>query len=211
MNLKEISHFELINICCQKSQNRDAWIEFCSRYDKHIWLVVFRECIDKDVFVNYSLSKQVVGDLVQEVYMKLVDNDRKALRNFQGAHKNSIYLYLGTIAKNAVRNYLVKMSAQKRPTIESSLNDSVLVSNDGDKVTVIEQLESKQNSVEDKIKLKILKEEIDEILDKYLKGRTKLRNKIIFKLHFYEGLTAEEIVTQLNFEISESRVINLIS
>ncbi|MBC8184229.1 sigma-70 family RNA polymerase sigma factor [candidate division KSB1 bacterium] len=211
MKVKEISHFELVNLCCQESQNRNAWIEFCSRYDEHIWSVVFRECEEKNIFNNFSLSKQVVKDLVQEVYMKLVDNEKKALRDFQGAYKNSIYLYLGTIAKNVVRNYFVKMGAQKRPQIYGSLDDVVVVSDDGEKIHVIDQIESKQHNVEDKLKLKILEEEIDEILDKFLRGRTKQRNKIVFKLHFYEGLTAEEISTQFNFEISESRVINLIS
>ncbi len=201
----------LVNLCCQESQNRNAWIEFCSRYDEHIWSVVFRECKEKNIFENFSLSKQVVGDLVQEVYVRLIDKEKKALKNFQGAYKNSIYLYLGTIAKNVVRNYLVKMSAQKRPTINSSLDDIVVVSDEGGKISVVDLVESKQNHVEDKLNLENLEEEIEKILDNSLSGRTKRRNKIIFKLHFYDGLTAEEIIAQFNYKISESRVVNLIS
>jgi len=106
MKLKEISHSELVNLCSQESKDRYAWIEFCSRFDQHIWSVINRECREKNIFENFSQPKQVMNDLVQEVYVKLIEKDKKALRDFQGRYENSIFLYLGTIAKNVVRNHL---------------------------------------------------------------------------------------------------------
>ena len=173
MKVKEISHSELVELCSQGTENRNVWIEFCSRFDQHIWSVVYRECEGKIIFEKFSQSSQVVQDLVQEVYLKLLDKDCKALRTFHGAYKNSIYLYLGTIAKNVVRNYLIKKSAKKRPPISSSMNDVVMVSDTGDEIHVIDQIESNQDGVEDKFSLEFLQQEIDEILDKFLKGKQK--------------------------------------
>jgi RNA polymerase sigma factor (sigma-70 family) len=211
MKLKEISHSELVDLCSQESSDRNAWTEFCSRYDLHIWTVITRECKEKNMFENFSQSKQAVNDLVQEVYVKLVDKDNKALKEFHGRYENSIYLYLGTIAKNVVRNHVVKMGAQKRPPISSSLNDTVMISADGDEIQIADQIESKQDNIEEKISIEMLQKEIDNILEKFLKGRTKTRNKIIFKLNFYEGYTAQEIVSHFNYEMSESRVNNILT
>jgi len=103
------------------------------------------------------------------------------------------------------------MGAKKRPPISSSLNDPVAISGDGDKIIIADQIESKQNYIEDKFSVEMLQEEIEEILEIYLKGRTKTRNKLIFKLNFYEGFTAQEIASHFGFEISESRINNLLT
>ncbi len=209
MNTKKLNNIELIKLCARESWNRQAWLEFYSRFDERIWLVVYRNCKTLGLHKLDSQFKMTVEDLVQEVYAKLTDNNCKALTNFKGASENSIYAYLGVIARNVVKNYLISINAQKRSLPEKSLDDILMITENGQMIFVKDVIKSPYSDVEDEFSVVILKEEIDAILDKILKSKDKDRNKLIFKLYFYEGFSAEEIALQFNFGISSKRISNL--
>jgi len=207
MSLKNLSNTQVIQLCACDPTNRNAWSEFYNRFDDRIWAVVYRECREKQVAAKPQQFDQIVQDLVQDVYLRLVEKKCQALRDFQGASENSIYTYLGIIARNIVRNYLVKMKAQKRPLINKSIDDILSTSRDQ-----IQKDESKLVYVngEEGFSVEILKEEIDEILERCLAGQDKERNKIIFKLYLYEDFSPEEIASQLESSLSEKRIRNII-
>ncbi len=208
VNLKELTNTELVKLCAQNTMNRELWDEFYARFDERIWLCVYRECHDKKITTNKRELKLVVKDLVQEVYVKLVTKNCKALREFQGVSENSIYSYLGMITKNVVRNYVIQKSAKKRPQITESLDEMLNAA--------AERLEkdrfiSVDRGYEDDLSFAIMKQAIDLILDRQLKGADAARNKVIFKLFLYEGLSPQEIADQLAFPLSEKRIRNIIT
>lgn len=205
---KELTNTELIKLCAHNTRSRELWDEFCARFDERIWLCVYRECRDKKITSNKNEFKLIVQDLVQDVYEKLVAKNCKALLEFQGASENSIYAYLGMIAKNVVRNYLIQKSAKKRPQIAESLDEML--------TSAPERLEKDRLKFidignQDDFSFEILREEIEMILDRLLKGADGERNKIIFKLFLYEDLSPEEIAAQLAFPLSEKRIRNIIT
>lgn len=201
MNVKKLTNNELVNLCAQNPRNRSAWLEFYSRFDERIWLVICRECKEKGLYENTPQFHQIVQDLVQDVYVKLVEKNCKALKAFVGVSENSIFTYIGIIAKNVVRNYLIKRGAQKRPSIKKTIDEALLS----------QDLEYAFATVEEEFTLEIRKEEIEHILENSIKGRDKERNKLIFNLYFYEGFSPEEIAAQFDFALSAKRIGNIIS
>lgn len=211
MNIKKLNNNELIKLCARESWNRNAWLEFYSRFDERIWLVVYRNYKTLGLHKRDSQFQMTVEDLVQEVYARLTDNNCKALKEFKGASENSIYAYLAVIARNVVKNYFISINAQKRSLHEKSLDDVLTITEDGQKIFVKDVIKSPYSDVEDEFAVVILKEDIDDILDKILKNKDKDRNKLIFKLYFYEGFSVEEIASQFNFGLSSKRISNLTS
>jgi len=208
LNLKQLTNIELIKFCVANPENRTAWIEFYNRFDERIWLVVYRECKAKNVATNSQQFKQIVQDLVQDVYLTLLRKNCKALSDFKGRSENSIYTYLGTIARNVVRNYITKTIAQKRPQISQSLND---VSGDQHRFPSEDHYYPDYAGAEAVFTLEDLREDIEKILNIHLTGKNKERNKLIFLLHAFEQFSPQEIASQLQYPLSAKRVGNIIS
>lgn len=206
-NLKTAKNTELVWICANEPGNYSAWAEFCSRFDGRIWLMIYRECRDKELASATNNFHETAQDLVQDVYMKLVEQNCKALKNFEGRSENSIYAYLGIIAKNVVRNHITKKSAKKRPQIGASMDD-VDFETKFDKNRLSELGYISHLNLE---KLTNIKEKIEHILNSKLKNKNKQRNKFIFKLYFYDDFSIDEIASHFGFKLSSKRISNLIS
>jgi RNA polymerase sigma factor (sigma-70 family) len=202
---------ELVELCAREPWNRKAWHEFYSRFDERIWLVIYRECKAMGITKRAAQFQQTVEDLVQDVYVKLSDNNCKALKNFIGASENSIYTYLGIIAKNVAKNHFIKMKAQKRPSPEKSIDDVLAISETGETILIRDAVKSSYSDVEQNFSVEILKQEVEDILNKILTGKEKERDKLIFKLHLYQKFSAEDITKKFNFGLSSKRISNLLT
>lgn len=211
MNYAHLSNADLVRLCGREPGNRDAWRAFVLRFDGRIRLAVFREYKTKINSENEGQIKSVVDDLVQDVYTKLVENQAKALKVFKGANDNSIFKYLGMIAKNTVLNYAIKAGAQKRQAFKQSLDRFHIYSTLGDALTLHQAAHPAKNDVEEVVLLESLLEEIDTILDRFYKGKHRLRNKLLFRLYFVQGLPVESIAETFFVELSKKRINNIIS
>jgi len=170
--------------------------------------VVYRECQNKGLMANSKNAQQLAKDLVQDVYIKIVEKDCAALKNFVGASENSIFTYLGIISVNVVRNFATSRRAQRRPNIERSINDDL--SGVKDNYWMLDP-NANLNDAEERLALESLLKEIEEVLDDCAKGRDRDRNKKIFKLCVYQGYSAEEVMANFEFGLSSKRIGNLIS
>jgi len=207
VDLTKIKNNDLVSLCARELSNRKAWLEFYDRFDDRIRLVIYRECKAIIIDERDAQFQETIEDLVQDVYMKLLANNCKALKDFIGASENSIYTYLGIIARNVVLNYATKMNAQKRPTVERSIDEVLDITEKGGKI----RIKNFGSSPFDDLEVEFLKEELETILDRIMTGSFKQRNKLIIKLHIYWGLSAEEIVSQLPYQMSPKTVSNLIT
>ena len=202
---------ELIDQCAHDKKNNKAWLEFLSRYEGCIHNMVIQECKNSELKKNIFQFEETVRDLVQDVYLKLLQNDCKALRTFRGDSENSIYSYLAIISKNVVKNYIVKIRAKKRPPIDRSLDNFIIVNEENGEVYYCDKHKTAIFDTEQEFKLKMLKEKIDICLKRIMTGRDKDRNKEIYQLHLYNGYTPKEIASYFNFGLSTRRIANIIS
>ena len=116
-----------------------------------------------------------MDDLIQETYVKLFANDRKALRSIKNEYENTIFGYLRVVASNVVRDHFRQ---PKNKADEIELSDAVLPPGpDGH-----EQLEFAHK-----------KEQAQEILKSLSSSETYQRDVGIFWFFYEQGYTAKEI------------------
>src|SRR5262249_127596 len=125
----------------------------------------------------------LVDDLIQDTYLKLFANDRKALRGIRNEHENAIFGYLRVAASNTTIDHF-RQPKNKVPEVE--LTDPVVPpSPDG----------------LDRIGFEREKEKIQAILQS-LPSETRQRDQAIFWLYYEQGYTAKEISLLPHIELS---------
>lgn len=195
---------ELLSRCANRPPDEVAWQEFVRRFHTTIRTHVhktFHRKVREEIERKEQFPEDVVEDLVQLVYCRLVENRSRALLQFQGEHANSIYQYLAMISVNVVRDHFREAKAQKRPKLSHSLEE--LLDSGGNDLPVQRPFET-VDPVE-------LQRQIDLALKKSVTGKNRDRDITIFKLHYFEGLSSEDIIKTLGLEISAIGVNSILS
>lgn len=169
MREEEVLIRELLNHCLG-SEDQELWREFVRRTQPLI----------ANVIINTlrrwrEPSPSLVDDLIQETYLKLFANDRKALRGIRNEHENAIFGYLKVAASNTTIDYF-RQPKNKVPEVE--LTDPVVPPlPDGF----------------DRMQLMRLKDQIQARLESLSSTETCQRDQAIFWLYYEQGYTAKEI------------------
>jgi len=200
---QNLSDKELIAKCCLKSADwENFWREFQSRFGKTILFYIYQEF--QNVF-GQKLSTEfheIVKDLRQDVYIKLLKNDSQALRNFNGKNQSSFLAYLHVTTKNLVKNY-VNTNSYKKCIFMSKINP------------VHEQEDLQFNLVSmdtvDEIEKSIFQDAILEKIKTCYYSRKLERDILLFKLFYFKGFTAKEIASNSNFNLSASGVETIVN
>lgn len=203
----KLSHNELVKLIAESPRNESAWGEFYKRYHRHICYVIGRELNRLHRYKGHNL----VEDLVQEVYTKLLANDCQALKDFEGKYENSIFTYLEIIAVRIVLKDYERCKTQKRSNLCKEVSLDAEVWNIHDRrlsdlkeLVEIEGWESEFECAE-------LQEEIEYHLKKILDHRrNQARDQLIFRYYLYAGLDAEEIALIHGIQLSPKTVLNII-
>ncbi|MGH7596559.1 MAG: sigma-70 family RNA polymerase sigma factor [bacterium] len=211
MNFKTLANTELIELCAEAPRNEQGWMEFCARFDGHIRLMILRACREKNFYKDKPQFEEIFEDLVQEVYFKLVQKNCKALREFKAPAENAIYGYLAIIARNVVRGHFTKEGAKKRQARLISLEAPVAASSEDGELRVIDTIPTPEPGPEASFDLEGQKQDIEDLLDKMLTGKSKVRDKLIFKLYCFEKFLPEQISAHCGIGLSPKRIINIIS
>jgi RNA polymerase sigma-70 factor (ECF subfamily) len=178
MQQEETPIRELLDLCLS-SDDQELWRKFVRRTQPLI----------ANVIINTlrrwrEPSPNLVDDLVQETFLKLFANDRKALRGIRNAYENTIFGYLKVVASNVTCDYF-RQPKNKVPEVE--LTDLVVPpSPDGF----------------DRIQFVRLKEQIQACLDGHSSPETYKRDQAIFWLYYEQGYTAKEIALLPNIGLS---------
>jgi RNA polymerase sigma-70 factor, ECF subfamily len=155
---------------CLGSENQELWGDFVRRTQPLIASVIIRT-----IRRWQEPAPSLVDDLIQDTYLKLFANDRKALRGLKNEYENTIFGYLRVVAANVVHDRF-RQAASKVEEIE--LDDNVLPPASG--------------SME-RIEFMRLKEDIEERLRGLSSSETYRRDESIFWLYYEQGYTAREI------------------
>jgi RNA polymerase sigma-70 factor, ECF subfamily len=169
MAQEEISIRDLLHLCLS-SDEQEQWREFVRRTQPLIASVIINT-----VRRWKTPAPSLVDDLIQDTYLKLFANDKKALRAIKNEHENTIFGYLKVIASNVVRDHF-RQPVNKVDELE--LSDAVLPPGSQDR----ERLEFLHK-----------KEEIKGILETLPYSETYDRDMVIFWFFYEQGYTAKEI------------------
>jgi RNA polymerase sigma factor (sigma-70 family) len=181
---------EIIAQCV--SNDTSAWEKFVKHFHGHVMFCALREN-------NKSgTSKNDVNELVQEVFLSLLSNDYKTLREFRGSTEAELNAYLSTIVYNISINLLRKEIAYKRKSI--SFNQLLDMSEQ-----MIDDL-SPDKILEDKL----LAQEVQELLKSVLTGNNVSRDAFIFYLNAVVGLSARDIAKMPSISLSITNVQTII-
>jgi RNA polymerase sigma factor (sigma-70 family) len=201
--VRDLTVTELIKQCVTIPVDEGAWLEFVRRYDSVIRtcvFVTFHRRAKQEHERRQQFPDSLGEDLVQGVYMRLIDEEYRALKHFSGSSHNSLCAYLSMISVNVVRDHFREARAQKRPKITFSLDQLLDEQRDGPlHREAVSQLDGRPLTHANR---KLTIDDVESALRVVLTGENRHRDALIFKLRHYDGLTLEEIRDVLHLDLS---------
>jgi RNA polymerase sigma-70 factor (ECF subfamily) len=163
---------------CSDSKDGAAWEEFVSRFRRPVSLSIMRTAFNWG-----GVPSQVVDDLVQETYLKLFDDRCRLVQDFAAQHPEAVVGYIKTIAVNVAHDYFKSLHCQKRGSGEAaqSLGEVEPTAHSG------------SLGGPDAMEREILLREIDACLETCTEGPDSKRDRLIFWLHYQQGMSAKAI------------------
>lgn len=201
---REMTNVDLVRSCVLLD-DETALEEFVLRYKRFISLAVLRAYCQRGGYRAYSVNLDLINDLVQDVYLKLVESTRGALQTFRGSNDAAVFAYIGRVVISVVVDHLRRNGARKRGSDVASL-DAVVVDDDGNETTLADRLMAPGPNPEQDATVAILREEISAILERSLRGRNAARDLRIAEAYIFENCSHAEIAEQVGGEIRESGI-----
>ncbi len=112
--LANLSAIALVARCAQSIDDSAAWSEFYSRFNHLIHAYVQKAWRQHTFGRTLAPNDEILLDLVQTIYMKLLNNDLHALKTFRGKCDEEFFSYLYTIAESIVLEFLRNSNRLKR-------------------------------------------------------------------------------------------------
>lgn len=196
---------DLLRRCSNRPPDDLAWSEFVRRFHPTIRANVQRTFHRKardESDRRPQFREDVIEDLTQLVYCRLVEEQCRALKRFEGEHANSIYQYLAMISVNVVRDHFRETKAQKRPKISHSLEELL---EGGDGVLRSEGRLGAESRGGPTL------EDIENALRRAVGWKHRERDTLIFRLHYFDGLTSDEIIKVMHLDITTIGVNSILN
>jgi RNA polymerase sigma factor (sigma-70 family) len=207
---KRLSNRDLVERLLDADPSDRAWEEFVRRFQGRIRLVVLRSFqteAERNAGLDTGSTRDAVLDLTQEVFVKLLESDRRALTRFRARSEHSIHTYLHTIAVNVVRDHFKKLRAQKTPKASSSLSNLVQQELESEGPSYDQALVSDGPGPERFVASQELRDRMGDTIEKASReAATGPRDRLIFRMYFVEGLTVGEIASLPQVRLTESGV-----
>jgi RNA polymerase sigma-70 factor (ECF subfamily) len=169
MAQEEIPIRELLQLCLN-TDAEEHWREFVRRTQPLIASVIINT-----VRRWKQPAPSLVDDLIQNTYVKLLDNDRKALRSIKNEYENAIFGFLKVVASNIVQDHF------RKPI------------NKADEVEVSDAVLPPGHDERERLEFSDKKNEVQKILATLSSSETYERDVAIFWFFYEQGYTAKEI------------------
>lgn len=187
---------------CGLSTDPATWNEFVASFNRRIVAAVIRERRLRGFGTDPSAA-EAVADLVQDVYLRLLANDRRALREFRGESELAVFAYLARVVRAAVSDRTRRDSSRKRAAYLVPLDAGV---------TGVESLPlsdtiaaGEESSPERQRSERAVPVRLRALLASGGVSNPE-RDALLFELHVLEGLSAREIAGIAAFHLSLSAV-----
>jgi RNA polymerase sigma factor (sigma-70 family) len=168
MGQEEIPIRDLLHLCLRTNEEQH-WQEFVRRTQPLIASVILNTCRRWR-----EPSRSLVDDLIQDTFVKLFANDKKALRSLRNEFENTILSFLRVTASRMVIDHFRQLKNQVEEIEASDL--------------VLQPPDSKS-----KVQFVQTTDEIERQLEKLSSTPTYRRDLTVFWLHYEQGYTAKEI------------------
>ncbi len=208
--MKDSSDSFIIKECAQGAHNQIAWCEFIRRFDRHIKLTVIRayKYVSISTKSKQHISKELIRDLVQEVYIRLVRNNCKILKNFRPSNNGSIFAYLTLTSASVVKDYFRKTGRLKRKGSLLSICEELDFSK-ADCIMNNRLASFTFTNPEEQLIAKDLLEKLEEHYSSVdAKGNNNIK-ELLFKLYFLKGMSIRDIsrINGLNITLGNINTI----
>ena len=207
--MRYLSNAALIKKCAESLENQSTWIEFIRRFDRHIKLSVLRAFRLLSInLLHRETLKEDIRDLVQEVYIRLVKNDCRALKTFKPKYDDAFYGYLSIISTSVVKDFFKKFSRLKRKVYIQSIDERPAISQKNKLIT--KSLPSFIGPNPEKwVIAKDLLQKAKSYYNSINSTKEDKRNELIFQLYFIHGLSIKDIsrIKGLNISHSNANII----
>jgi RNA polymerase sigma-70 factor, ECF subfamily len=167
----DVAPDQLLRACAGPS-SRDAWEEFMRRYHSLILAAATRVSSQWG-----SGASDQIDDVVQEIYLGLCANQARILTSFEEDRPEAIYGYLKVVATNLARDVFRKRSAAKR----------------GEHLTARFEESSEVPAPNNDLERRLTLAKVDEVLLSQTQTENGKRDRIIFRMYYLYGMTAQEI------------------
>src|SRR5262249_4154357 len=188
---------DLVRECGEKLTDRELWRQFQERFQGLIFTYVMRSIrlhqIQEDV-------ADVVSDLTQEVYLRLVQNDGRVLRSFKGETEFSVRAFLARVSSTVVQDHQRRAARDKRSADVIPIDYAKAVELSHKKSAEAPEFDSSQlSSILSWI-------DVERVVEGDPDQKNARRNALIFKLHYINGFESGEIAGFPGFELTPSGV-----
>jgi RNA polymerase sigma factor (sigma-70 family) len=190
---------DLLRECGEKLTDRVLWTKFQERFQGLIFLYLMRALRLSRIQDDVS---NVVPDLAQEVYVRLVQHNGRVLRSFRGTTEFSVMAFLARVSSSVVQDHQRQISSEKRRAqvipIDSAKAGELAASGS------TESAELDSNAL-------LLWIDIERIVEGDPDRKNARRNALIFKLHYIDGFEAGEIASFPGFGLTKSGVETILA
>lgn len=206
-DLWEFDSVELTSLCAEDRDDSALWSEFLRRFTTKIKCFIrgtLRQSFSGDPLPSDfpALSSAIQeSDLFQNVIVRLVDNDCAALKRFTGTTEADLLAYFAVIARSTVRDCLRRHRSLKRPRWQRPLGTremNMLGKHSGNHVSV-------QQSMERGILFREVSQLGEEAIRNY-SGEDSPRDRLLFDLYFFHGLSIAQIAECQGIGLSKTGV-----
>ena len=149
--------------------------------------------------MHFQKGLQRVDDLLHMTYLRLLQNDSKALKSFKGQYENSIIHYLKLITLNVVRSEFKQSARESRQELLDSKDELIDLLPD--------------HTMQDKLDEHDLHDTLQQYLSEIEKQRRNgERDVLIFQYRILGGFEIDEIVEMPEFKgLSSKRAANIVA
>lgn len=185
---------ELVGRCIQGDE--EAWRVFVSKYAKLINLYVLRSCPG-------LIKSEIVQDLTQEVFIRLLANDCKALRRLQATTETGLLAFLASVARTVVMDEARRRQSAKRSADIVSLDGET---QDINRAGPLLATSTPEFELEESLSL----EGFRSLLNSTITGPNAERDKCIIQMYFLDDMSASEIAQVRGLGVTVAAVDGII-
>ena len=193
----EMSAPDLVRKCGQKLTDPALWRQFQERFQGLVFMYVMRSLYIRRISDDVT---GIVPDLVQEVYVRLVQNDGRVLRSFKGATEFSVRAFLARVSASVVQDHQRQITTDKRSAQVVPIDYAKDAELSRKKWADAPESEaSRLNSILAWI-------DVERVVAGDSDRKNARRNALIFQLHYINGFESGEIAHFPGFGLTKSGI-----
>jgi len=211
-DLAKIDSISLAALCADRQEDSELWTKFLRRITPKIKVFIgatLRQSAGGSMhFANpaASLDTSHESDLLQNTILRLVQNRCAALRRFSGTTEGELLVYLAVIARSAVRDFNRRRSAKKRFHWLAQVPPRYGEAGETPEF-------AREATIRDPVEREILAHEVEQLSLQTIETNSSEpdRDKLIFQLYYYDGLSTGQIAACKGVGLSRTGVEKILN